>query len=183
MKCKAIVREWRRGFPRQFAAGILVPVLMLIAACPAFSSETPRFCLVRNAVAVHGTSHFKRTSEDRASWVRDQSMTQRGSGTARPGDSVYARLVNFGVKRTGYGLEFTIERYTAATGWFVDPASPKGPWPKVGGLLDSGSAGRCYHFDIPTEQPSGRYRFSTKIDFHLDSARPLVRRTAEFLVR
>jgi len=159
-----------------FAALLPASALFLVFASSAFSGALPQFCEVDSATAVHGSSRLGRATE--STGVRLVVNKSHVSRNAR----VFARLVNFGTESVGFGYEFSIERYTASTGWFVDSASPNGPWPKVRTVLKPGSAGRCYRFDVPDEQPHGRYRFSTKVEFHLDSPAPPRRRTAEFLV-
>lgn len=96
------------------------------------------------------------------------------------GESIYARLANFGEKRAFYGREFVIQRRSEG-GWERDPASPKGPWVKVAGVLKPGSAGRCYRFDVPMDQPTGQYRFSTRITGP-EISKAAQRRTAVFRV-
>lgn len=78
------------------------------------------------------------------------------------------------------GRLFAIERRDGK-GWKVDTASPKGPWPRVQGLLKAGSAGRCYRFRVPNEQTGGMYRFATHVG--LEDSAERVRKTARFRVK
>lgn len=98
-----------------------------------------------------------------------------------PGDLLAARVVNRGEEKVGYGREFVIQRYFEGQ-WMRDPASPDGPWPKVLKIVDRGSAGQCYRFAIPADQPSGRYRITTHVRVRSPSPR-LVRRASEFVVQ
>ena len=80
----------------------------------------------------------------------------------RPGRVIYARVVNLGTQRAGYGTEFSIERFDGV-GWSLDPASPMGPWRRLKVGLAGGRAGDCMRFRVPVGQPAGRYRFSKKV--------------------
>jgi len=83
---------------------------------------------------------------------------------AKPGVVIKARLLNFDEAVGTYGAEFMIQRYGPA-GWETDSSSPTGPWPRYLGKLQPGKGGRCYGFSVPADQPSGRYRFTTKVTF------------------
>jgi hypothetical protein len=77
-----------------------------------------------------------------------------------PGEVLAARLVNRMNKMASYGVAFRIERFSNGS-WQLDPSSPKGPWPKKLGRLEPGSAGACFYFRIPAQQPQGKYRIVT----------------------
>jgi hypothetical protein len=141
-------------------------------------ADSPQFCKVDTAQAAFEAqtgqeSHF--TSRNPRGVVLLVSQSE-----ASPGAWIYARLANFGGATVGYGREFMIEHLTAS-GWQIDPASPKGPWVKVLGRLNPGSAGRCYAFQFPADPPAGRYRFSTRIRLPLNG-RKWIRRIAPFAV-
>jgi hypothetical protein len=51
------------------------------------------------------------------------------------------------------------------------------------GVSEGGSAGRCYVFHVPREQPAGLYRFVTTAQLEPGSRRGLVRRVATFNVK
>ena len=102
------------------------------------------------------------------------------NGESSPGRSIYARPANFSERLVGYGAEFGIEMRVGG-GWMRDPASPDGPWPRWLGRMNGGDAGRCYRFDIPSEEPSGLYRFSTRV--YIGLGKPPVFRAAKFKVQ
>ena len=137
---------------------ILIAALALSAGPSA--AKSPRFCRVDKAsdalsARVIGNS---RTSSSQLHGI--QLLVS--DFHVASGEPIYARLANFGKKRVFYGREFAVQ-HRSAGGWERDPASPKGPWVKVAGVLKPGSAGHCYRFDVPTNQTPGQYRFSTQI--------------------
>jgi hypothetical protein len=95
----------------------------------------------------------------------------------KPGQTVYARLVNFSPENASYGLAFRIERFSGS-GWEMDSSSPDGPWPKSRGRLSPGFAGKCFRFQIPAGQPRGRYRLSARVQLSVGDRR----RSGEFFV-
>lgn len=146
--------KFRFAFPFFF----LIAVFALSASPSA--AKSPRFCRVdkaSDALSARVIGNSRASSNQ----LRGTQLLVSDFHVA-PGEPVYARLANFGKKRAFYGREFVIQRRSGG-GWERDPASPNGPWVKVAGVLKPGSAGRCYRFDVPTDQPIGQYRFSTKI--------------------
>jgi hypothetical protein len=137
----------------------------------------PRFCRALTARTVFVVSGNKRDLPAAERHRKVVFLTNKK--TVQPGGRIYARLVNFGRSIVGYGREFAIERWTS-TDWELDPSSPKGPWPRVLGRINPGSAGKCYRFDVPSEQEKGFYRFSTKASIRL--VRHQMRKTAKFTV-
>jgi hypothetical protein len=98
-----------------------------------------------------------------------------------PGASIYARLINVGRTTIGYERESVIESYSHGS-WHIDSASPRGRWLKSRGRLRPRSLGRCYRFNVPQEQPPGRYRFSTRVRLDVSASLRSVRKVAEFRV-
>ena len=145
--------------------------------CPSATGSTlPRFC------RVHTAAEAAREQVGHSSALRlrlGKIVLLASRREAGPGEVVYARLANFGSHRATYGLEFAIER-RGGEGWKVDTSSPKGPWPRVQGILKAGSAGRCYRFLVPNEQTGGMYRFVTHVG--LEGSVERARRTARFRV-
>jgi hypothetical protein len=141
-------------------------------------AQSPRFCRVHSAVAAFEARIVGR-GEPPVSAPRGVTLLTSRPDVS-PGDWIYARLANFGTEVAGYEREFAIERMTMR-GWEVDPSSPMGPWFKVLGKLNPGTAGRCYAFQIPLEQADGRYRFSTKIRLPI-SGQGQPRRVAKFSI-
>lgn len=156
----------------------VVGLLCLVAADSAFAGGVPRFCRVSKSSAALAASAKQGMKHSLTHTGGVLLLVNRSSVSA--GKLIYARLANFSTSRVGYGLEFAIDRRLTG-GWILDPSSPKGPWPKVGGILKPGRAGRCYRFKVPGEQPQGLYRFSTQIQVHLGTQQQ-ARRTAEFRV-
>jgi len=82
----------------------------------------------------------------------------------RPGETVYARVENFGTELVTYGVSYSIERYNG-TSWGEAPESPNGPWILPLLFSQPGTSGRCSGFSIPTEMTPGRYRFAKPADY------------------
>lgn len=95
-----------------------------------------------------------------------------------PGQVLAARLVNRMNTTASYGVAFRIERFANGS-WELDPSSPKGPWPRKLGRLEPGSAGACFYFRIPAQQPQGKYRIVTFV--HVDGER--TSRNSEWRIR
>lgn len=181
----------KMAFRADLAAATAIVIACLVSVNVTSSvaaTRIPTFCQGRSVKAIDNRdTRRKGGSDGSARTVRRLRVAGVvllvSTDQVDAGQSVFARLVNRGSRYLGYGLEFHIERYTTARGWFVDPASPPGPWPKVGGRLNPGFAGRCYGFHVPADQPRGHYRFSTKVEV-LDRPRSRpIRRTGEFDVR
>jgi len=82
------------------------------------------------------------------------------NGTAfHPGDTVTARLENYGTDSLYYGLDRTIERYDGST-WAVAPESSQGAILAIGLSSGPGESASCWSFSIPPSEPPGRYRFA-----------------------
>ncbi len=99
-----------------------------------------------------------------------------------PGGLVFGRVVNLASEPIGYGYEFSIERFLDGH-WMTDPASPDGPWLKVRGRLAPGSVGRCYRFAVPPDQPTGRYRLSTRVVRLGTNSKGQIRLSGVFVIR
>ena len=141
-------------------------------------AAVPRFCRVSGAFAALNAS---RNDGGKAGRTRKAGvLLLLSNGESSRGRSIYARPANFSRRLAGYGAEFRIEKRKDGR-WTQDPASPDGPWPRWLGRLSSGDAGRCYRFDIPSEEASGLYRFSTHLYVALGKAP--VFRVATFRVR
>jgi hypothetical protein len=134
-----------------------------------FAASSPSFCQGASAKDVDPNLV---SSQDGVSLAVSRKRVDAGA-------AIYARLVNFSSKSAGYGREFVIQRY-GSSGWSIDPSSPEGPWPRSLSKLPMGAAGRCFKFQVPMEQPEGRYRFSTKIFLESGAS---ARRSVEFVVR
>lgn len=160
---------------------VAIVVAVLIAACgvsPVAQAAVPRFCRVSGAVAA---LNARRNDGRKGGQNRQAGVILLVSNVARsPGEAIYARPANFSKRPAGYGAEFRIERRVAG-GWMPDPASPHGPWPARRGRLNAGDAGRCYRFDIPSEETAGLYRFSTRLYVRLD--KPPVFRAVRFRIQ
>jgi hypothetical protein len=144
----------------RFVIALIILAAVFALSAGSSAAKSPRFCRVDKPSDALSAREIdsNRTSSNQ---LRGIQLLVSNFHVA-PGEPVYARLANFGKKRAFYSREFAIQRRSGG-GWERDPASPKGPWVKVAGVLKPGSAGRCYRFDVPTDQPAGQYRFSTKI--------------------
>lgn len=159
-----------------FVVGACICVVLILSASTA-SARQPHFCRVDTAQGAYTASSI---DKDPSARPPRGVVLLVNKAEAKPGSVIFARLANFGRKRASYGREFAIER-RFASGWKVDPASPKGPWIRVASILKPSAAGRCYRFNVPADQPAGRYRFSTKVSPEIGRAPQ--RRTAIFEIR
>lgn len=165
---------------RSFAIGVGVLALLLVCGPQAIASKTrptPRFCHVDSASAAFKASAIEQSS-DHATMPRGVVLLANRIEVA-PGSWVFSRLGNFSEEPAGYGFQFAIERKLASGAWEVDPASPRGPWPKVLKRLSPETAGSCFAFQVPQEQPPGQYRFSTHVQVPRGASEHS-RRVAEF---
>jgi hypothetical protein len=76
----------------------------------------------------------------------------------RPGETVSAHLENYGTDSLYYGLGRTIERYDGSS-WTVAPESSQGVVLAIGLSSGPGESASCWSFNIPPNEPPGRYRF------------------------
>jgi hypothetical protein len=152
------------------AGAMAICALMLYLAIPADShSVASSFC---------NTEDLRRV-EARATGPRTQDVAlAMKSEVLLPGALASARLLNRGQSRAGYGLAFRIERLVEGQ-WTLDPASPTGPWPKKLGRLDPGGLSTCYRFPVPSDQPTGQYRFTVSVQLRQGAAH----RSALFRIR
>jgi len=136
-------------------AALIAAASLTLVLCPhsAVAASGPSFCRASTAQGVKAGVVGPATA--------GISLALR-SKTVRPGQMVYARLLNRGPKLATYGPVFRIERYVDGQ-WSTDPSSPHGPWLKIIGLLNPGRTGKCFKFEVPAEQPAGRFRFVTAI--------------------
>lgn len=159
----------REAFGKTCAAVLVAIGLFSISAMPAASQSAASFC---------------KTNDLRRVEARATGPSALGIALAmkneelRPGGVASARLFNRGDLRAGYGVALRIERYVDGQ-WSLDPASPKGPWPKKLGQLDPGGLSTCFRFTLPSTQPPGRYRFTVPVRLDQKSAH----RSAMFRVR
>jgi hypothetical protein len=137
------------------SAGVLaVSALLLVLATPADSRRlATSFCNTEALGRIEARSTGPRTQE--------VGLAMK-SGVVQPGEIASARLFNRGGSRAGYGVALRIERLVAGQ-WSLDPASPKGPWPKKLGRLDPGGLSTCFRFPVPRSQSAGRYRFTVSV--------------------
>jgi hypothetical protein len=80
----------------------------------------------------------------------------------QPGQTVFARVENFGTEVAAYGVPFAIERLDAG-GWGIAPESPDGSWILPMLASGPGETGPCTGFLIPPEMPPGHYRMSKEL--------------------
>lgn len=93
----------------------------------------------------------------------DVRLTLNGM-SFRPGDTVSARLENYGTEPLFYGLGYSIEYYDGAS-WARPPTQPTYTVvPAIGLSSGPGQAASCWNFPIPTDAPSGRYRFVRDVE-------------------
>lgn len=148
---------------------VVVFVLLLASAMPSDSRSAASFCKTKDLLRVEVRATGPRT--------QDVALAMK-SEVLQPGETASARLFNRGEARAGYGVGLRIERLAQGR-WSLDPASPKGPWPKKLGRLDPGGLSTCFRFTVPNSQPGGRYRFTVSV--HLN--RKATHRSALFLIR
>jgi len=144
--------------------------MLLFSAIPADSRRlTSSFCNTKDL----------RKVEARATAPRAQEVAlAMKSELVRPGGIASARLFNRGESRAGYGVALRIERRVGGR-WSLDPASPKGPWPKKLGRLDPGDLSTCFRFPVPDSQPAGQYRFTVSVQLDQKASH----RSAVFQIR
>lgn len=139
--------------PNKFAvsASMAVPARLVAA------KKLPRFCQGSYAGAVWGTKNLVSLDPGQTARVErvDQDQIHEGKVVLAVnrqvfggGDSPTLGSSASSKNIVMYGHEFEIQR-RRRDGWLVDPASPRGPWPKSLGRLAPGEAGRCYGFKIP----------------------------------
>jgi hypothetical protein len=82
----------------------------------------------------------------------------------RPGETVFARVENYGTETVRYGVPYAIERLEGDV-WASAPESPRGRW--ILPLLGSrpGWSGECNGFGIPASTPPGRYRIVKEVEY------------------
>jgi hypothetical protein len=75
----------------------------------------------------------------------------------RAGNTVFARVENYGTLLVTYGVPYAVERLEGSA-WVKAPESPDGPW--IMPLLWSlpGESGECDGFRISSSMPAGTYR-------------------------
>jgi hypothetical protein len=144
------------------AVAIWVSIAFSLRCSSAFAEGMPSFCRVKTA-----SGALKFAGDDRDPLAIGKPVLLASEGRVSTGTVIYARLANFGKETIGYGPEFFIERQTG-DGWELDSSSPRGPWPKKLGILPPESAGECYVFEVPRDQSTGEYRFSTKVRARLE---------------
>jgi hypothetical protein len=102
------------------------------------------------------------------------------SRSYRPGQTVFARVDNFGTALVTYGVPYAIEQLSGST-WSKAPESPKGPWILPLYFSEPGMSGDCTGFWIPPSMPAGRYRMVKQIDYALERTKDRTKfLTAEF---
>lgn len=152
----------------------IVPVALLLSwltlASPQAQGTGRSFCNTGNLKRIEG----RNTGTPREAGVvlaaRDDLLVPR--------QVLAARLVNRSRASATYGVAYRVDRFTGGS-WHRDPSSPKGPWPKKEGRLKPGSAGTCFYFRIPAEQPNGKYRIVTFL--HLEHKK--MSRSSAFRIR
>lgn len=87
-----------------------------------------------------------------------------------PGQTVFARVANYGSESLEYGVDFSIEVFDGA-GWIEAPISPVNVWPALAVLTGPGEAGPCSTFEIPANAAPGRYRFVKSVGYSRSTAR------------
>jgi len=93
----------------------------------------------------------------------DARLTLNGT-SFQPGDTVSARLENYGTESLFYGLDYSIEYYNGAS-WTRSPTQPTYTVvPAIGLGIGPGQAASCWNFHIPTDAPSGLYRFVKEVE-------------------
>lgn len=145
----AILRRLkRRHLPAWLVVGLLLGLLALLEI-PLASAEHPSFCQGSTVEAVEGAASGRAIQG--VSLVIERNLV-------RSGDTLRARLVNRGDDLASHGADHRIDRYLGSE-WTVDPAGPHGPWVKKLWGLGPGRAGSCFEWVVPTDPPSGSYRF------------------------
>lgn len=86
------------------------------------------------------------------------------SSAYHAGETVYARIENFGTTLVAFGVPYSVERYDGST-WTKAPESPKGPWILPLLLVQSGYAGGCFGFRTPVSMPPGLYRIVKGVEY------------------
>ena len=86
------------------------------------------------------------------------------SGTYLAGETVYARVENYGTIFVTFGVPYSVERYDGST-WARAPESPKGPWILPLLLAQSGYTGECLGFRSPVSMPPGLYRIVKGVEY------------------
>jgi hypothetical protein len=148
---------------------LLTALLSLMSAGHA-SAAQPRFCTpTRTANSVDAAAIGPQ--------IKGISVALQAKQIA-PGQSLYARPLNQGESWANYGPVYRIERYSGS-GWTIDPSSPDGPWIRKSWSLAPERAGRCFGFGVPSDQPTGLYRFVIPVT--VDGIRAA--RTAVFNIR
>jgi hypothetical protein len=87
----------------------------------------------------------------------DAGLSLNGA-SFRPGETVSARLENYGTEALSYGLHYSIEAFDGSA-WARSPISPSGPVVAIGLATGPGEAASCWDFRIPPDAPPGLYRF------------------------
>jgi len=147
----------QRKLGRALLALLLAALLFVLTAAGSTSSRQVRFC--------SGSSAERAKAGVVGPPIQGVSVALQ-TKRFEPGEDLYARLLNRGEGRAKYGPQHRIERYINSR-WTVDPAGPHGPWHKVFWLLPSNTAGRCFHYTIPIDQPTGVYRFVVPVTTNL----------------
>lgn len=150
--------------PRRLFLAIAVAMFAISSWTPA-AEGSPRFCHVKKASVALSLSGDQREPTKVGKAVLLASREKISAGA-----TIYARVANFSREVVGYEPKFVIEKHHS-TGWKVDPSSPSKIWPAKRGVLRPELAGRCYVFQIPSDQSRGRYRFSTTIQPQIDKSR------------
>jgi hypothetical protein len=76
--------------------------------------------------------------------------------SARSGEAIFLRIENFGTTAVSYAEPFYVERFNG-TGWVPYPLGYA--WHRPIFRIRGGLAGKCQSFPIPSDMPSGLYRF------------------------
>lgn len=82
--------------------------------------------------------------------------------TLSPGQTLAARVENYGTSTTGFGADYSIERRDGST-WTEAPESPRGPWPGLLYIAGPGQTAPCHRFPVPATMPAGEYRIVKQV--------------------
>jgi len=86
------------------------------------------------------------------------------SSAYHAGETVRARIENFGTTLVTFGVPYSVQRYDGST-WTKAPESPKGPWIMPLLLVQSGYAGGCFGFRTPESMAPGLYRIVKGVEY------------------
>ena len=101
----------------------------------------------------------------------------------RAGETLAARLENYGTQTLTYGLERSIEVFDG-TAWAPAPGFEQGAIPAIAVITGPGEWSSCWSVPIPPGQPPGYYRFvwrGNAADTPHSTPKPLIR-AAEFQI-